>query len=102
MGLRTWSCPSPGSGARPDPGRGPSPSPDPGSGSIPGSWSGLATGPVVLIFCSCCLSSTGHWKANRAKKFIGGVHDRQICLTDFTHKIVSMFLVPKHFETIYV
>ena len=30
-------------------------------------------------------SLTGHWKANRAKKIIGGVHDRQIVLTDFTH-----------------
>ena len=25
----------------------------------------------------------GHWKDNRAKKFIGGVHKIQICIEDF-------------------
>ena len=32
-----------------------------------------------------------HWKANRANKFIGGVHDRRICLRDFPKEIFQIF-----------
>ena len=46
---------------------------------------------------------TGHWKANRAKKIIGGVHDRQNFLTDFTHNTFFHFFdFFKHFVNTYV
>ena len=43
-------------------------------------------------------TSIGYWKANRAKKIIGGVHDRRICLKDFPKEMCSKCWKIQKFE----
>ena len=43
--------------------------------------------------CKRWTTTAGHWKANRAKKFIGGVHDRRIFLRDLFFSFLSLVFV---------